>query len=214
MVNANQIQPPASSHCSHQRSIGMYSLLALFFALLLSCSTTPLSATVLVPKEIGGFRLGTSIDDYELTSYRNFLKQVVVEDIGGFRKGIIEYGVCERPGKIVRIKLKYADSSEGFYRELLKRYKKQLGEPSRYTGDAFGILKAWKWHFIDQNGERVSLTLQYNQKNLDESLGSVVKLAMPERIIAERKCFNRICATREPLPPTPKGQLWEEMIPR
>jgi hypothetical protein len=169
-------------------------LLATLFLLVM----TPVSASeAKAPKEIGGFKLGSSINDYEFTSYTNFLKQVVVEDVGAFRKGVIEYGVCERPGEIVKIKLKYKDQSESFYRTLLDEYKKQLGKPDKFTGDPFGILKSWKWHFTDENGERVSISFQYNQKNFDESMGSVVKMSLPQRIEQERACFNQFCSARQ-----------------
>ena len=188
-----------------------------FSSLLFICFFLPPpegNAAIKAPKEIGGFKLGTSIDDYEFISYRNFLKQVVVENIGAFRKGIIEYGVCEHPGNIVRIKLKYADSSEPFYRQLLRKYKQQLGEPAKYTGDSFGILMAWKWFFTDEAGERISLTLQYNKKNTNETLGSMVKMSMPDRINAERLCFNKMCNAKETDSPVPEKQHWESFIPR
>ncbi len=190
-----------------------YYLVLIFFTILLSGSNAAFAEDS-IPDEIGGFKLGTSVDDYEFISYRNFLKQVVVENVGQFRKGLIQYGVCERPGEIVKIKLKYKDASPAFYKQLLKRYKQKLGEPDRYTGDAFGILKAWKWHFTDKQGEKISLTLQYNKKDLNESLGSVVKLSMPGRVEAERLCFNKVCATREDEIEPPSKLDWEFLVPR
>jgi len=167
-----------------------------------------------VPKEIAGFKLDTYIDEYEVLRYYNFLKEVVVENIGDFRKGVIQYGVCDQPGKIVKIKLKYADTSQAFYRELIKRFKTRFGAPHKYTGDAFGILKSWKWTFTDDNGDRVTLSLQYNSKDLDESIGSVVKLSLPDRIEAERQCFNMACQARETEPkPQSQGPDWQNCMP-
>lgn len=189
----------------------------LFTLLLLSSVPAMAMATDQVPHEIGGFRLGASIDDYDYISYRNFLKQVVVDHIGGFRKGIIEYGVCDNPGQIVKIKLKYLDSSERFYRRLFKEYKRRFGEPDEFTGDTFGIVKSWKWRFRDKHGNRISLTLQHNLKNPDEATGNMVKLSLPDRIEAERKCFNRTCASRRNAPcPTqvPQPADWDALVPR
>lgn len=182
-----------------------------FVCLLLAPSAV--TAKVSAPLEVGGFKLGTSIDDYEYISYHNFLKQVVVENVGEFRKGIIEYGVCEKPGSIVRIKLKYADSKFSFYEELLKRYTRKFGKPT-YVGDAFGILKAWKWRFKDADGNRVSVRLQFNKKNPDESFGTVVKLSLPDRIEAERLCFNKMCDIREEKSEKPKKHDWGSLIPK
>ncbi len=164
--------------------------------LLLCALAADCLANEAVPLEVGGFRLGTSIDDYEFTSYRNYLKQVIIEDVPGFRKGAIYYGVCDRPGTIVKIKLKYLDSSKSFYKKLLRRFKKKFGEPDEYTGDSFGIVKAWKWHFTDNAKRRISLTLQHNLKNPDEVVGNMVKLSLPDQIEAERQCFQKACALR------------------
>jgi len=186
---------------------------------LLGPSGSPARAQESAPHQVGGFRLGTSVDQYELTSYRNFLKQVVVQNVHGFRKGIIYYGTCARPGEIVKIKLKYRDSSPGFYRELLKRYKKQFGKPDKFIGDAFGIVKAWEWNFRDSQGVRIRLKLQHNLKNPDESIGNTVKLEMPDRIQEERTCFNKQCAMRMKRGETCSGrpdteQEWQKLIPR
>ncbi len=188
---------------------------SLLFTILLLAAVP--SAAERVPHEIGGFRLGSSIDDYDYISYRNFLKQVVVDHIGGFRKGIIEYGVCANPGQIVKIKLKYLDSSEKFYRKLFKEYKRRFGEPDEFTGDTFGIVKSWKWRFRDKNGNRISLSLQHNLKNPDEATGNMVKLSLPDRIEAERKCFNKTCASRRDAPcatRAPSDVDWDALIPR
>jgi len=167
------------------------------------------------PHEISGFRLGSSIDEYDFLSYRNYLKEVIVDEIGGFRKGEISYGVCDRPGEIVRIKMKYKDSSRKFFDELLKRYKEKYGDPDEFTGDAFGIVLEWKWRFRDKNNEYITLNLQHNLKDTDENFGNMVKLTMPERIQAEQKCFDRQCQTKkQACPVNLEEESWENMLPR
>ena len=167
------------------------------------------------PHEINGFKLGSSIDEYDFITYRNFLKEVLVEDIGGFRKGFISYGVCDRPGEIVRIKMKYKDSSRKFYKQLLKRYKKKFGKPDEFTGDSFGIVLEWKWRFTDKDNNYITLSLQHNLKNLDQNIGNMVKLTMPERIKAERRCFNKKCETKKvECPANMQSENWENMVPR
>jgi hypothetical protein len=185
-----------------------------------SSFAAPLAATaadIEAPLSVGGFTLGTSIDEYDFISYRNFLKQVVIDEIPGFRKGLIEYGVCDRPGEIVRIKLKYRNSSEKFYKKLMRRYKRKFGDPDEFAGDPFGIVKTWKWHFTTKDGRRVTLTLQNNLKNLDETIGNMVKLTFPDQIEAERKCFNKTCAMRHSGKGAnnmdPGNKSWQLMIP-
>lgn len=168
-----------------------------------------------VPHEINGFQLGKSIEEYDFITYRNYLKEVIVEDIGGFRKGFISYGVCDRPGEIVRIKMKYKDTTHKFYNKLLKSYKKKFGKPDEFTGDAFGIVLEWKWRFIDKNNEYITLTLQHNKKNIDENIGNMVKLTMPDRIKAERICFNKQCdLKKQECPESMQSTDWENLIPR
>ncbi len=187
--------------------------LLIFFVILLSATIARAAGNV--PREINGFVLGSSIDEYDFITYRNFLKDVIIGEIGGFRKGIISYGVCEKPGEIVRIKMKYKNSSKKFYKQLLKRFKKRFGKPDEFTGDAFGIVLEWKWRFRDENGEYITLTLQHNLKNPDQNIGNMVKLTMPERIKAERECFNKTCKTREMnCPLSMRDESWDNLIPR
>ncbi|MBT8333870.1 MAG: hypothetical protein HKP41_11030 [Desulfobacterales bacterium] len=150
------------------------------------------SKKITVPLSMGGFTLNTPIESYDITRYDNFLKEELVTDIEGFHKGFISYGTCKQPGNIVRIKLKYADKSYKFFEELLKKYNDKFGSKAKYDGDSFGNVKAWKWSFSDENGRRVTLVLQHNLKDADESIGNTVKLSLPDELAAERKCFNKI----------------------
>ena len=195
---------------------------AILFTLLIVITITPVWAEEKeTPLGVGGFKLGTSIDEYEFISYKNYLKQVVIDKYPGFRKGVVEYGVCERPGEIVKIKLKYQDSSRKFYKKLLKRFKKKFGKPDEFAGDSFGIVACWKWYFVDKDGNRVSLLLQHNLKNTNEVIGNMVKMQYPDRVEAERKCFNKACETHNPdafnkiqNPPEPDKDTWQSLIPR
>lgn len=169
--------------------------LAVVLCLLTAWSSLPVPAYAgKTPTEVGGFKLGTSIEEYEFISYRNYLKEVVIDQIPGFRKGTISYGVCDQPGKIIKIKLKYLDPSRSFFKKLMKQYTKQFGEPFEYSGDTFGIVKAWKWHFKDADGNKITMILQHNLKNPNEVTGNMVKLYMPDQVEAERKCFNKMCS--------------------
>lgn len=177
--------------------------------------STPSFAAEPVPLEINGFRLGSPIDTYDYISYRNFLKEIIFEDMGGFRKGEIAYGVCRRPGEIVRIKMKYRDPSHKFYTRLLEAYNEKFGKPGEFTGDAFGIVLAWKWHFVDKDNNNITLELQHNLKNLDENVGNMVKLSMPDRIEEERECFNKSFKNKKmDYPAAMTSSDLENMLPR
>ena len=180
--------------------------------------STHLSA-VEAPTEIGGFKLGEDIAEYSDIEYSDYLKQVVINDWYGFRKGIISYGTCARPGQIVTMRMKYADPTKGFYDELLKRFKKKFGKPTEWNGDAFGVIYSWKWRFIDKNNRRVSLTLQHNLQNDSQNIGNMVKLAYPELVEEERLCFIEFCEENKSSEEQEKIKErmqpdWDYMIPR
>ena len=171
----------------------------LLFILLLTVATTDgMAATgTKAPLTAGGFTLGTAISGYDFISHDNFVKEVIITDIKGFRKGFVTYGVCDRQGEILRIKLKYKDRSYPFFEKLFKQYKQKFGSNPKYVGGVHGVVKAWKWAFTDEEGERVTLILQHNLKSMDASIGNTMKLSLPDRLIAERKCFNKASFQRE-----------------
>lgn len=189
-------------------------LMTMCFILFAGAPVTAVEA----PSEVGGFKLGDDISEY-LDFDENYLKEVVVNDWHGFRKGIIYYGTCAYPGQIVRIRMKYEDSSKTFYYELLKRFKQKYGKPNEWKGDAFGVLYVWKWQFFNSDNERVTLILQHNLQNHNETIGNQVKLSYSERLEEERLCFIEYCETstsaeeQERIKQRMKPD-WDHMIPR
>lgn len=192
------------------------SLFAVIIGLLLV--TAPVRA-VTTPTEIGGFKLGEFITDYPQIEYSDYLKEVVVNDWHGFRKGIISYGTCANPGQIVKIRMKYQNSSKDFYHELLKKFKSRYGEPDEWKGDAFGVLHVWKWRYVDEHNRRVSMILQHNLQNDNENVGNMVKLSFPELMKEERFCViefferNKTAEEKEMIKQRMKPD-WDYMLPR
>jgi len=192
----------------------VFSITILAFGLLFSPSG--LLAAREMPTQIGGFILGSDVTDYPDIEYSNFLKEVTIYDWNGFDKGIISYGICDSPGEIVKIKLKYKDPSKRFFKTLLKKYKQKYGKPDEWKGDAFGILHVWKWKFINEKGERIHLILQHNTKNPNENTGNMVKLYCPDQIVKEQKCFNKQCNSGldEEEETKASGPNWKFLIPQ
>ena len=91
----------------------------------------------------------------------------------------------------MRVRLKYADSSKKFYKELLKRFKRKFGDPTEWQGDPFHIVLAWKWAFTNPQGNRISLVLQHNTRDEEESIGNTVKITTWNLIEAERECYRQ-----------------------
>ncbi len=187
-------------------------------SLILSLNPTGvISAEPIIPKSAGGFALNSSIEDYQIDDRGNYLHEVIITDLAGFRKGFITYGTCHAPGKILRIKLKYEDRSTSFFNELLKRFREKFGDNPHFDGDPFGNVKNWKWSFTDEQGRRVTLELQHNLKDTDESIGNMVKLSMPELMNEESRCFNRLIDRDAEANKKPSGSAdtvdWEQLIP-
>ncbi len=150
------------------------------------------------PREVGGFVLGDDISAYrekvDLESalplrYAGYLRQVVIREIPGFKTGQVYYGMCAHPGRILRIRLKYADSSKAFFDALLGRIRERYGKPGEWRGDPFGVVVAWKWSLTTADGERVSMILQHNALDEEESKGNTIKLALTGMLDAERACY-------------------------
>jgi len=151
------------------------------------------------PHQVGGFVLGKDIsgfaDKVKMDTslpirHMEYIQEVEIGKIEGFKSGLIGYGTCTKPNPIVRIKLKYADSSKKFYEKLLKRFKAGFGEPTEWRGDPFHIVIAWKWSFTDTQKNRISLTLSHNTLDLEEKRGNAVKLTMSSLIEKQRLCFE------------------------
>ena len=76
------------------------------------------------PHQVGPFVLNRNISDFNEyvrmetalpIRHMENIKEVELRPIKGFKSGLIAYASCSAPGRIVRIKLKYADSSKIFY---------------------------------------------------------------------------------------------------
>jgi hypothetical protein len=171
-----------------------------FFLSMMICFLMIGNVSAQAPREIAGFALGKNIADYQdmirmetmlPIRYAEFLKEVEIRNIPGYKSGLITYGDCVDPGRILRIKLKYADSSRKFYNDLLDRYKKRFGKPDRWRGDPFHVLVAWKWSFTDQDGNRISMILQHNIEDTTRKIGNAVKLSMLNFEEEEIECFEK-----------------------
>lgn len=171
------------------------------------------------PTEIAGISLGSNVNSYPSFTQSNFLKEVVVTDWHGFRKGVISYGACKYIDQILKIDLKYEQKDKAFYTKLLKTFKGKFGEPDLWKGDSFGVVHIWKWYFTDEQKNRVSLILQHNSKNSSETIGNMVKLSYPDKIAEEQLCFADVCKehstkTRKEIKERPGEDEWSLLIPR
>ncbi|MFH1139905.1 MAG: hypothetical protein V1816_27820 [Pseudomonadota bacterium] len=166
---------------------------------LLFCSGAALAGQAV--NGVGGFILGENIEKYKNNTkmdssmpirYLESVREVEIKNAPDFRSGLIAYGSCAEKGKILRVKLKYADSSRKFFELLMKKYKERYGEPTEWKGDSFGVVITWKWSLTNDQGEKVSLIIQHNLLDVEEKVGNVVKLTLSDRLDKEIECFNKI----------------------
>jgi len=179
------------------------------------------------PLNLGGYTLGKDIASYEdlldrdsfrRIRYKEAVTEAQIKPTYGFTSGLIAFGLCDKPNKIVRIKLKYKNSSKAFFNELFERYEKRFGEPDEYRGDPFHTVIAWKWSFRDKKLGRISLILQHNTQVQDEKLGNAVKMTLTEQIENEQRCFSKKhlldkSADAEPLDKISQDALWKLYVP-
>ena len=171
------------------------------------------------PHQVGPFVLDKDIADYQNyvimetalpIRHMENIQEVETKPIEGFKSGIIAYGSCAAPGHIVRIKLKYADSSRKFFDELLKRIKNRFGQPSEYRGDPFHIVIGWKWSFVDKENNQITLNFQHNTMDEEEKMGNSIKLTMLNLIDKDRLCYKeKELDHREKL----RQRKWEIIVP-
>ena len=188
--------------------------IALLFCLLVIVQSSAVADEYVVPSSAGGFTLNTQIKDYGSSNHKNYLREDIFTDLEGFRKGFITYGTCNKPGEILRIKLKYQDRSYKFYKQLLEKYRKSFGDNPTFTGDSFGNVKRWKWAFTNDQGQRVTLVLQHNLNDSDESMGNMLKLRLPDLMNAERICFNNTNPKNSDSNEPESDADWAKLIPQ
>ncbi len=151
------------------------------------------------PRQIAGLVLGEQIAMFvdlvrmETTTPlrdRKYLREVRIRETDGYRSGTVSFGNCNKPGQIVRIKLKYEYFDKKFYKGLLAQFKKRFGEPDEWRGDPFHVIIAWKWAFTDKDNNKISLTLQHSRDE-DYKWGNSVKLTNTTLLEQERICYQK-----------------------
>jgi hypothetical protein len=151
------------------------------------------------PRQIAGLVLGEQVAMFlDLVRMetatplrdRKYLREVRVRETDGYRSGTVSFGNCNKPGQIVRIKLKYEYSDKKFYNGLLAQFKKRFGEPDEWRGDPFHVIVAWKWSFTDKDNNKISLTLQHSRDE-DYKWGNSVKLTNNTLVEQERTCYQK-----------------------
>ncbi len=175
------------------------------------------------PVSIVGIKLGTPVSEYkelikEGSTLRmwdqEYLSRVELKHIPGMKSGYLSFANCDKLDTVVRIKLKYDDSSVDFFQKMYKALEKKYGTPQN-RGNPFGTLKVWKWALTSPQGHAISLILTHNNGKDDEySYGNTLRLADRTLIDHEAACYRlrqQEEANKHPAPPVlekPKSFDW------
>ncbi|MBT8365665.1 MAG: hypothetical protein KJP23_13285 [Deltaproteobacteria bacterium] len=200
------------------------------YTIIVSLWITAICLAADAPHQVALFKLNSNIaevKDYVIMEtalpirYLENIEEVEIKPIAGFKSGLIAYVSCTAPDHIVRIKLKYKDSSKKFFKKLLKQIEQKYGKPDEYRGDPFHIVISWKWSFIDTDNNRISLTIQHNSMDTEEKMGNAIKLTMTSLIEEDRRCYEvKALDQREKLRQrkykimTPELSGWDLYVPR
>lgn len=136
--------------------------------------------------------------------------------VPGIRSGSVAYANCGQKGTIVRIKLKFDNSSRSFFDDLMERYTKSWGKPEQWRGNPFQTVVAWKWSFKNHQGQKINLELTHS-KDEDYKTGNFVKLTLRSLWEEEAECYQQALGSSEVKhpPPTPEDKLdYMQLIPR
>jgi hypothetical protein len=172
------------------------------------------------PTQVAGITLGASISQYDNLirkdsimpiRHSEYLSEAETQYLEGYKNGYIVFGTCREPGRIIRIKLKYAHSDRAFFDELLERFKQKFGKPAEWKGDPFQTLITWKWSFTDKNNNRINMILQhYSGDDEEYTSGNSLRLSMPTLMENERKCYE----AKNPEPPSTHEKLLQDKASR
>ncbi len=179
-----------------------------------------------IPSEMAGLSLGKPIAEFgdrfdtdkALPLWdKPYLVRINVKPTKGFKAGYVLFGQCENAGRIVRIKFKYADSSEKFFNEKLALLTARFGKPKSLGEGEGGDYRGYRWIFGQDKASSVALLFEhYSGGEIDMTEGNSIRLTDNKLLAEERACYEK---TRDNAPePQPAFPLFaiddEWLLPR
>ncbi len=190
--------------------------------LLLACASAAYAKDK-APCEIGGFALGADVSTYadrlDMATAKPlpdapYLVRVNVKPFPGFGGGYLLYGACASPGKIVRVKLRYADAGLYLLTEINSSLTAAYGQPEQIRDNADRSYICNKWALTGKDGQAISVILQhYDGWDPDYDRGSSIKLGDWTLINAERACYEAAHPEAKAAAPEKNAQPAPNMIP-
>jgi hypothetical protein len=177
------------------------------------------------PTTIAGITLGQPLLKFEAFIDRDttlrmwdreYLSRVELKPMPGIKSGYISFANCENVGTVLRVKVKYKDSSLRFFQKIYDTLAKRYGSPEN-RGNPFGTLKVWKWGLTSAQGHSISMILVHNDgKDETYSHGNTLRLTDRTLVVREQECMvkkraKRLAGEREGKPDKKAG--FQELLP-
>lgn len=183
-----------------QRPTLAAALLGALLVLILTASPAPAKQGDELPLSLLGITLGEDMAKYSGWIEQDtampmrdapFLSEATLKpgQLPGIRGGSLTYGNCAKPGRLLRIKLKFADRSKKLFDKLLVRYQKQFGMPQNWLGDPFHVVMAWEWVFT--RGEREVRLVLMHSNDPEVRPGVSIKMTLQSLWQREYECWKK-----------------------
>ncbi|MDK2956802.1 MAG: hypothetical protein PWQ57_2298 [Desulfovibrionales bacterium] len=173
---------------------------AMFWCAALILAAPAAEAGAASPLTIAGIKIGQNSNEFAARMDKNtalplwsqpYLTRVKLTPTKGYKSGYVSYGNCAKPGRILRIKMKYENDELKFAQDLAKKLMARFGKPVDFRGNSWGTASAYKWSIPLDKKTSMSLILMHSVSD-DESYtkGNSIRIAVPEWIEQEKQCYD------------------------
>ncbi len=152
------------------------------------------------PMELAGLTLGKPIKDYveRLDTDKAvpiwdkpYLVRMNVKPTKGFKAGYVLFGQCVNEGRIVRLKFKYKDGSEAFFKDTLAKLTKRFGKPKSLSAGEGGGYQGYRWTFGPDKDKAVTVLFErYSGSGIDVTEGNSIRMTDNALLAEERACYD------------------------
>jgi len=163
------------------------------------------------PSELAGLTLGKSIKDFEdrLDTEKAvplwdkpYLVRMNVKPTKGFKAGYALFGQCVNEGRIVRLKFRYKDGTEAFFKKTLAELTKRYGKPKSLTAGEGGGYQGYRWTFGPDKAKAVTVLFErYSGAGIDVTEGNSIRMTDNALLTEEKACYDAKRDTEPELQP-------------
>jgi hypothetical protein len=157
--------------------------------------------TAAAPREVAGIALGADVKDLasrlDLTKAvplwdKPYLTRANIQPTKGFRSGYVLFGNCANPGRVVRVKLKYADKDPSFFRNTGRTLTSRYGDPKPLMSDQGSLYLGMAWKFGTLKTGVTALLLEHAAgDDPEDTEGTSIRLTDNSMLSLEQECYEK-----------------------